>query len=144
MEPGVSTPQGRSSVSVPLNGRVPSVTKVHNPNTNFFNSSTVGEKNDHDRNNLFIYEKYGFAYFADKNECLNPNACLNGGTCININGGYQCKCPPGFTGEYCTMGKVHMLKYSLQCSCFYQKYNFDILKKKPQFIVLIVISFLIS
>ena len=44
MEPGVSTPPGRSSVSVPLSGRVPSVTKVHNQTQTFFTHQLLEKK----------------------------------------------------------------------------------------------------
>ena len=44
MEPGVLTPPGRSSVSVPLNGRVPSVTKVHNQTQTFFTHQLLEKK----------------------------------------------------------------------------------------------------
>ncbi|XP_025895707.1 fibropellin-3-like [Nothoprocta perdicaria] len=36
----------------------------------------------------------------DVNEC-ETLPCLHGGSCINRLGGYQCSCPPGFTGERC-------------------------------------------
>lgn len=36
-------------------------------------------------------------------ECqLMPNACQNGGTCHNANGGYNCVCVNGWTGEDCS------------------------------------------
>ena len=27
--------------------------------------------------------------------------CMNGGTCLPVNGGYQCMCPPGYSGMRC-------------------------------------------
>ena len=43
--------------------------------------------------------------FSDFNECLQLS-CANGGTCINIQGSYQCRCPEGWTGQNCEIGKV--------------------------------------
>ena len=40
---------------------------------------------------------------ADINECVN-SPCQNGATCINTQGGYQCKCKPGFRGNQCEQG----------------------------------------
>lgn len=39
----------------------------------------------------------------DVDECqLMPNACQNGGTCHNTQGGYNCVCVNGWTGEDCS------------------------------------------
>ena len=50
---------------------------------------------------------YIVSYFcpSDFNECLQLS-CANGGTCINIQGSYQCRCPEGWTGQNCEIGKV--------------------------------------
>ena len=43
-----------------------------------------------------------FAIFPDVDECaLGLSQCENGGTCLNTIGGYECVCPPGYTGPYC-------------------------------------------
>lgn len=39
----------------------------------------------------------------DVNECdLMPNSCQNGGTCLNTQGGYNCVCVNGWTGDDCS------------------------------------------
>ncbi|XP_078690832.1 uncharacterized protein LOC144921571 isoform X2 [Branchiostoma floridae x Branchiostoma belcheri] len=36
----------------------------------------------------------------DFNEC-DSSPCSSGSTCINLPGSYECRCPPGFTGQQC-------------------------------------------
>ncbi|CAH1274490.1 NOTCH2 [Branchiostoma lanceolatum] len=36
----------------------------------------------------------------DFSEC-ESNPCSSGSTCINLPGSYECRCPPGFTGQQC-------------------------------------------
>ena len=43
-----------------------------------------------------------------QNECLEF-PCLNGGTCDNTQGSYICRCPRGFTGTNCELGKKWVL-----------------------------------
>lgn len=39
----------------------------------------------------------------DVNECdLMPNSCQNGGTCLNTQGGYNCVCVNGWSGDDCS------------------------------------------
>ena len=42
-------------------------------------------------------------FITDINECFPISPCLNNGTCINLEGSYQCSCPPGFTGINCEL-----------------------------------------
>lgn len=35
----------------------------------------------------------------DVDECLNIEACGVGAICRNIEGGYECSCPPGYEGD---------------------------------------------
>lgn len=46
--------------------------------------------------NLFV--------IPDIDECAG-GPCENGGTCIDLVGGFQCECPPQWTGEVCHKGK---------------------------------------
>ena len=48
----------------------------------------------------------GYLYY--RNECLEF-PCLNGGTCDNTQGSYICRCPRGFTGTNCELGKYWVL-----------------------------------
>lgn len=44
-------------------------------------------------------------FFKDLDECL-ANPCANGGECINSIASFTCKCPPGWTGPLCDIGKI--------------------------------------
>ena len=37
----------------------------------------------------------------DVNECARANPCGLHGNCTNIQGGFKCSCPQGYTGEFC-------------------------------------------
>lgn len=40
-------------------------------------------------------------------ECTSGlSRCENGATCINTIGGYECVCPPGYTGPRCAAGTL--------------------------------------
>ena len=56
-------------------------------------------------------------YFCstEVNEC-NPNPCQNGADCVDLQGAFQCNCPPGFQGSVCDFSKSHTRKLqSGQC-----------------------------
>lgn len=42
------------------------------------------------------------------NICNKP--CINGGVCINNAGMQYCRCPSGYTGEFCQTGKSSSFK----------------------------------
>lgn len=45
-------------------------------------------------------------FVLDVDECMGSfPPCLHGGTCINIQGGYTCQCPIGWTGKNCEIGQ---------------------------------------
>ena len=41
----------------------------------------------------------------DINECeyRSTNECMGLSQCINTPGSYECRCPTGFTGEFCSI-----------------------------------------
>ena len=41
----------------------------------------------------------------DVDECLT-SPCKNGATCVNNDGGYQCQCGAGWTGDQCDKGTL--------------------------------------
>jgi len=45
---------------------------------------------------------------VDINECQNPTLCHIDAVCVNLEGGYECKCKPGYigTGKMCGMFDV--------------------------------------
>ena len=49
-----------------------------------------------------------FLSFLDVDECTatGDNPCQNGGTCSNTVGGYECKCPSGYSGDQCETGEL--------------------------------------
>lgn len=48
---------------------------------------------------------------TDIDECAS-NPCINGATCVDQVNGFNCTCPPGFTGTLCGIGKLSF-PYSL-------------------------------
>ena len=67
--------------------------------------------------------------FPDVDDCLY-NPCMNGGTCIDNPGSYTCRCPSGWTGVNCTVGKTfnwlhgwYFLGFLVSADCF-QNYLF--------------------
>uniref|UniRef100_A0A8C4R715 EGF-like domain-containing protein n=1 Tax=Eptatretus burgeri TaxID=7764 RepID=A0A8C4R715_EPTBU len=56
------------------------------------------------------------------NYCGTHSPCLNGATCINVEPNkYRCQCLPGFEGENCHIGSLHMTflfsSSNSQCIC---------------------------
>lgn len=52
------------------------------------------------------YYVYLILCLLDVDECMGSfPPCLHGGTCINIQGGYTCQCPIGWTGRNCEIGQ---------------------------------------
>lgn len=50
----------------------------------------------------------------------NPNPCKNGGTCVSDEKDFECQCPPGYTGNFCQIGKCYTVPYFLhrQRTCY--------------------------
>jgi len=60
---------------------------------------------------LMIYTVYVFVWMGsstDKDECNSPIYPCNNGTCDNTLGGYNCTCHPGWTGDHCLTGIIHI------------------------------------
>ena len=51
----------------------------------------------------------------DVDECLT-SPCKNGATCVNNDGGYQCQCSAGWTGDQCDKGTLRWLNTVLAVS----------------------------
>ena len=51
---------------------------------------------------FITFYTYFSLYLSDVDECaLGLSRCENGATCLNVLGGYECVCPPGWTGPFC-------------------------------------------
>ena len=50
--------------------------------------------------------------FTDIDECAMEGYCANGATCTNLEGGYNCDCVEGWTGDRCDEGLPHYSKES--------------------------------
>ena len=66
---------------------------------------------------------------SDVNEC-SVNLCQNSGTCVNTFGGYYCKCPLGWSGTHCEIGKTNVIILMKYMSCFvwFLKLSFSCIK----------------
>lgn len=42
-------------------------------------------------------------YISDTDECAS-SPCAQGGTCIDMENGFECLCPPQWTGKTCQIG----------------------------------------
>lgn len=51
-------------------------------------------------NNLYIYIHSIFHIFVEHNECdTGVHTCANTAQCRNLQGGYECICLPGYSGD---------------------------------------------
>ena len=48
----------------------------------------------------FYLQVNALAYHSDVDPC-DSDPCQNGATCMSDGDGFQCTCPPGFTGPEC-------------------------------------------
>ena len=49
-------------------------------------------------------------FVTEINEC-DSEPCVNDGTCIDNIDGFECLCPPGYSGNQCANGKFRALPH---------------------------------
>jgi len=54
---------------------------------------------------IFIYHYFFIIFPLDINEC-ESSPCSNNGTCTDRKNGFNCSCPPGFSGNRCEIGEL--------------------------------------
>ena len=69
---------------------------------------------------LFAVNFFFIIFPSDINECESI-PCLNNGTCTDRSSGFNCSCPPGFSGNRCEIGylflSVIFIVYRLEILC---------------------------
>lgn len=54
---------------------------------------------------------------SDTDECAS-SPCAQGGTCIDMENGFECLCPPQWTGKTCQIGTTHFQSFASALEAF--------------------------
>ena len=69
------------------------------------------------------YDHLMISHLLDVDECLT-SPCKNGATCVNNDGGYQCQCGAGWTGDQCEKGTLSFKQTLWQNMLYVHAYTF--------------------